>query len=617
MTKTAPRVLGISALFHDSAAALVEGDHIIAAAQEERFTRTKGDWRFPERAIAYCRDMLTDGHGLDAVAFYENPRLKLERIVDNAAENYPGGAPIWPRTLRTLHEINTRLCAQLSAIEPDPAKLFFTTHHRAHAASAFLPSPFDNAAVLVVDGVGEFASTSVWSGTGRTLTPVAEIRFPHSLGLFYSAFTQYCGFRVNFGEYKLMGLAPFGEPVFADRIRDELIDVRTDGSFRLNLEYFGFHTSESTINPLFELFFGQARRKPDEPVTKHHMDIARSVQTVINDTMTRLGRTALERTGQRHLCLAGGVALNCVANGHLLREIEGLEQLWIQPASGDAGGALGAALDVAAELAPRDAPRPAKTGGDAMQGASLGPEFGRDAIETALKQNDLVYETFGDEAALIGETVAMLADGKVVGHFAGRMEYGPRALGNRSILADPRPAEMLDRVNIKIKFREGWRPFAPVVLREAATDYFDEPVESPYMLLTSHIKTPFRTGDTLEQVRGRGVHEVAKLQREVETAISAVTHVDYSSRLQTVTQDTNPRVHRLLQAFKAATGCPMLLNTSFNVRGEPIVCTPEDAVRCFLNTHLDALVIGDFIVRRSSQPEAIRMKVGKVKFDAD
>ncbi len=616
MTRPGKSVLGISAHFHDSAAALVNGAEILAAVQEERFSRKKGDWRFPVNAIKYCRDQLPGEDNIDAIAYYENPAEKLDRIVCNAVANYPRGSLIWPQTLQTINELNSSLPRELLKLQPDPSKIFFTTHHRAHAASAYFPSPFDQAAVLVVDGVGEWNSTTIWNGEGHRLTPVDEIRFPHSLGLFYSAFTQYCGFKVNSGEYKLMGLAPFGDPVLTSKIRNEVIDLRPDGSFRLNLELFGFRTSFSTINPLFEDLFGRPARDESEPLSKHFMDVAASVQAITNEVMTALAATALRKTGKKNLCLAGGVALNCVANSHLLQSSKGLEKIWIQPAAGDAGGALGAALDVAISLSERD-DTTASNQRAAMTHSYFGPQYQITQIEHALKRHKLVYEKFDRDADLIDDIAKLLSEGNIVGHFDGRMEFGPRALGNRSILADPRPKDMLSKVNLKIKFREGWRPFAPIILDQFADKYFSGPTQSPYMLLVASIKPEYRVGETLSSLRAKGVFEVEKLQNGVGSKFGATTHVDYTSRLQTVNKKSNRRLAEIIEQFANLTDCPMLLNTSFNVRGEPIVCSPDDAARCFINTDMDVLAIGPFLVRKENQSAEIKARAGKVSFNAD
>ncbi len=528
----------------------------------------------------------------------------------------PRGAGLWPRTLITLRELAQDLPAHLQALCDDPDAVHFVPHHKSHAAAAFFPSPFDAAAVLVLDGVGEWSTTSLWSGRNGALSALAEIRFPHSLGLFYSAFTQYCGFKVNSGEYKLMGLAPFGSPAFQQKILDELIELKPDGSFALNMAYFGFDTGLSTTSPLFEMLFGQPARGPDDPMTPHYMDIAASAQAVLEQAVLRLAATTLKRTGQRNLCLAGGVALNCVANARLLREVPGLERLWIQPAAGDAGGALGAALEVARNRMRRPAaPKPAGT--DAMTESLLGPEYSTAQIRAALTRAKLVFEEPESEADLARLTAAALAENQIVGHFHGRMEFGPRALGNRSILADPRRKNALNRVNRRIKFREDWRPLAPIVLAEHAAELFEPPTDSPYMLLVAQLKPALRGTTTLADAKSRGISHPMQLQDAVTSDYSAVTHVDFSARLQTVDAASTTRARAILEAFHDQTGCPMLMNTSFNVRGEPIVCSPRDAIACFLNTHLDLLAIGPFLVRKSAQPGWIAKKIGRTRFAAD
>ncbi|WP_189799578.1 carbamoyltransferase N-terminal domain-containing protein [Tateyamaria sp. syn59] len=613
----APTILGISSHFHDAAAALVQGDRIIAAAQEERFTREKGDWRFPHKAIAYCLSQLPDGTKPDKVAYYEDPGLKAARILYTARRVAPGGAQMWPNMLRTLRAVSQELPHMLCEVARSPDDILFVPHHRSHASAAFHPSPFDSAAVLVLDGVGEWSTTSIWHGDAEGLRAISEITFPHSLGLFYSAFTQFCGFKVNSGEYKLMGLAPFGVPNMRKLIRDHLIDLRDDGSFALNMDYFGFDRSLSTTSPLFETLFKQPQRAPDAPVTAFHMNVAASAQAVLEDAVARLARTALETTGERRLCMAGGVALNCVANSYLLHTVPTLEALWVQPASGDAGGALGAAL----ELAHRSAPSPQHAKRDRMFGSLLGPDFDAGDIQSALDSAGLAYCHEPDPERYATDLAATLADQKIVGHFHGRMEYGPRALGNRSILADPRGVKTLNRVNRSIKFREDWRPFAPIVLADRAVDYFEAPHHSPYMLLVSKLREQHRGPANIRQARARGAAGPMALQTAVTSDVAAVTHVDFSARLQTVDPDTSAqngsRIGAVLRAFEAQTGCPMLLNTSFNVRGEPIVCTPQDAINCFLNTHMDVLAIGDFLVHKSEQPDWASQAVGRTRFDPD
>ena len=610
--------LGISSHFHDAAAALVQGDRIVAAAQEERFSRRKGDWHFPEHAIAYCLSQIPDGAAPDVVAYYEDPSLKIRRILDTARKVAPRGAPLWPRMVKTVRELSEGLPQQLLQLTGDADRVLFVPHHKSHAAAAFYPSPFEDAAVLVLDGVGEWSTTSMWTGTAQGLSPIAEIAFPHSLGLLYSAFTQYCGFKVNTGEYKLMGLAPFGEPLFASRIRDTLIDLRSDGSFALNMDYFGFETRESTSSPRFEMLFGQPQRRPEAAITPFHMNIAASIQAVLEEAVLRLAETALQRSGQRNLCLAGGVALNCLANSRVQTELAELDGLWIQPAAGDAGGALGAALEVANSRRVPRIPRCTRKG-DAMEGGRLGPAYADATIQTALSGAGLAFEKIDEPAAFAHAIATALVDKQVVGHFDGRMEFGPRALGQRSILADPRGRETLSRVNQSIKYREDWRPFAPLVLEDKVADYFDGPLDSPYMLFVAKLKPEHRGSCDLMQARAQGLSMTMELQAAVTSDVDAVSHVDFSARLQTVTGQGGHgrRIGEIVAAFEAMTGCPILLNTSFNVRGEPIVCSPEDAIECFLNTEMDALAIGPFVVRKSEQGDWVRRKVGRKKFAAD
>jgi len=612
-------ILGISGLFHDSAAALVQGPNILAAAQEERFGRKKGDCSFPSQSIEYCLAQIPEDHCLDALAFYENPTLKMDRIIRNATAMAPRGAPLWPQTLRTLLELNENLPRSLRSILDDPERIFFLSHHRSHAASAFYPSPFDRAAVLIVDGVGEWSTTSIWSGTDAGLTPVHELRFPNSLGLLYSAFTQYCGFSVNSGEYKLMGLAPFGRPIHRALIRDEMIEIKPDGSFALNMKFFEFHTGKSTISPLFGYLLGQPARLPSDPITQHFMDVAASAQTVIEEVMIALARTALESTGTRNLCLAGGVALNCVANSRVVSELDEMDGIWIQPAAGDAGGALGAALEVSRMRSGAQSVRRPKAQGepDKMQGAFLGPGYEDAEIEAALRANGIKFDTYTDDIGFCQVVVAALVAGQIVGHFDGRMEFGPRALGNRSILADPRPKGTLTRVNKRIKFREGWRPFAPMVLAEESDKFFDGSTENPYMLLVAHLREQSRIGPSMDEARCLGLRNLAELQEAVTSEFTAISHVDYSSRVQTLNQTSSTRAYRLLRAFFDKTNCPMLLNTSFNVRGEPIVNTPKDAIDCYLNTHIDVLAIGPYIAIKAAQTTEAHAKVGRTRYRAD
>jgi carbamoyltransferase len=587
-------ILGISAFYHDAAAALVCDGRITAAAQEERFTRKKNDPDFPGHAIDAClRQAGLTCRQLDAVVFYDKPILKFARVLETYLAVAPGGWRTFPTVLSNWLgerlDLRGTLRKELPDLRADCA-ILFTEHHQAHAASAFYPSPFPEAAILTVDGVGEWATTTIGTGRGSEVRLLEEIRFPHSLGLLYSAFTDYCGFRINSGEYKLMGLAPYGEPKYADAIRANLVDQRPDGSFRLNLDYFNFLGGTTMTNGRFHRLFGGPPRGRGEPIEQRHMDAARSIQVVCEEMMLRLARRARELTGCEDLCLAGGVALNCVANGRILRE-KIFRRLWIQPAAGDAGGALGAAL---AAWHSTEARTPDSS--DSMRGALLGPEYSENEIETVLKGHDAVYRRCSDDE-LLESTAGLLADEKVVGWFQGRMEFGPRALGNRSILGDARSPRMQSVMNLKVKFRESFRPFAPIVRRERVADYFELDEDSPYMLLVA----PVQAGLRRPLPAGTTGFDLLKAGR---STIPAVTHVDYSARVQTVTRAVNPRLYDLLLRFEQATGCGVLVNTSFNVRGEPVVCTPDDAYRCFMNTEMDYLVIGNFVIERLAQPRA-------------
>ncbi len=590
-------ILGLSAWYHDSAACLLRDGRIVAAAQEERFTRRKHDAGFPTLAVEHC--LRAGGIGpsdLAHVAFYEKPFLKFDRLLHTYLACAPHGLRSFLKAMPVWLREKLWQKAELAERVPGAGPILFPEHHESHAASAFFPSPYPEAAILTVDGVGEWTTTSYGVGTGNRLELQAELHFPHSLGLLYSAFTYYCGFRVNSGEYKLMGLAPYGEPRHADLIRRELIDLKPDGSFRLNLGYFDFPAGLTMTNERFHRLFGGPPRTPETPLDQRHMDLARSVQEVTEEVVLRLGRHVRRVTGRRHLCLAGGVALNCVANGRLLREGV-FDDLWIQPAAGDAGGALGAAL--VAWHGHLDQPREADGRTDAMQGGLLGPEFGRDEIREWLRGQGLEAEEVADDE-LAGRVAGWIAEGKVVGWFQGRMEFGPRALGARSILGDPRSARMQEVMNLKIKFRESFRPFAPSVLVERASEWFDLDRPSPYMLLVAPVaRQRWRGGGD----PGAGRPLLERLHA-VRSEIPAVTHVDHSARVQTVDGSFNPAYRRLLEAFDRLTGCPVLINTSFNVRGEPIVATPADAVRCFQRTHLDALALGPFLMRKSGDAPA-------------
>jgi carbamoyltransferase len=608
--------LGISAFYHDSAAALVVNGRIIAAAQEERFTRIKHDPAFPRHAVRYV--LAEAGLGLEdvsAVVFYDKPFLKFERLLETYHAFAPRGlrsfleaVPVWVKDKLFMRRLIRRELSELGTLK---APLWFTEHHLSHAASAFYPSPFREAAILTVDGVGEWTTTSIGRGAGHAIEVLKELHFPHSLGLLYSAFTFYLGFKVNSGEYKVMGLAPYGEAGgeqtarFKKRIETELIDIRPDGSFLLNLHYFAFpYGLQMTRDKKWEQLFGMPRRRPESCLRQEHMDLALAIQQVTEEVMVRLADTALRLTGCKNLVMAGGVALNCVANSRILREsLPG--NLWIQPAAGDAGGALGAAL--AASYLEGGVPRQ-PAGEDAMHGAYLGPAFLEQDIRNVLHKYGMEYVHIEDEAVLLGRTAGLLSEGHVVGWFQGRMEFGPRALGNRSILADATRPEMQARLNEKIKLREGFRPFAPSVREEDAARYFNLDVPSPYMLLVAPVNPSCRKPLP---------PDLARKLVYPRSELPAVTHVDYSARVQTVSPRDNPRFYRLLTACKAATGHGILVNTSFNVRGEPVVCTPEDALRCFMLTDMDDLVIGNFVLHKGRQSEAAKAQFGPGRFADD
>ena len=611
------RILGISAYYHDSAAALLVDGDIVAAAQEERFTRKKFDARFPSRSIAYCLDAaglkLAD---LTDIVFYDKPLLKFDRLLETYLGYAPRGVlsfaaamPVWLKEKLYLKSLLRRELAALGGIKKSAvAPLRFTEHHQAHAASAFFPSPFQRAAVLCLDGVGEWATTSVWLGEDNRLTAQWEIDFPHSLGLLYSAFTYYTGFKVNSGEYKVMGLAPYGAARYVDPILNELIDLKPDGTFRLNMRYFNFATGLTMTNGYFDRLFGGPARKPESPVTQREMDLAASIQKVTEEVMLRLARTVHRDLGTEYLCLAGGVALNCVANGRILREGP-YRDIWIQPAAGDAGGALGAALAVWHQY--HDSPRGPREG-DSMYGSYLGPAFSDSAIETSLNALGARYQRLADDE-LMRQVAGIIAAENVVGWFQGRMEFGPRALGARSIIGDARSSKMQSVMNLKIKYRESFRPFAPAVLAQRAADYFELDRPSPYMLLVAPVREELRTPMSAEQERLFGIDRL-NIPR---SSIPAVTHIDYSARIQTIHRETNPRFYELLKAFEALTGSAVLVNTSFNVRGEPIVCAPEDAYRCFMRTEMDYLVVGNYLLSKTDQPQVERDDSWKKEFELD
>jgi carbamoyltransferase len=598
-------ILGISAFYHDSAAALVSDGEIVAAAQEERFTRKKHDANFPTNALRYCiREAGVTCDDIDFVTFYEKPFLKFERLLETYLAFAPRGfgsfrmaMPLW---LKEKLFQKSLLIDLLRIDAPDvdwEKKLRFTEHHESHAASAFYPSPFATAAILTMDGVGEWATTSMGVGIGNQLSLNEEIRFPHSLGLLYSAFTYYTGFKVNSGEYKVMGLAPYGEPKFAQAIFDNLIDVQADGSFRMNMEYFDYCTGLRMTNGKFDALFGGPPRKPEDLLTQREMDLAASIQAVTEEIVLRLTRSLAAKTGEKNLCMAGGVALNCVANGKVLRDGK-FQNIWIQPAAGDAGGAVGAAL--ATYYLVSGAAR-STSGSDAMRGSYLGPAYSDADIAGRLRTIGARFDVL-DEAELIHEGARALATGEAVGWFQGRMEFGPRALGARSILGDPRSPTMQKLLNLKVKYRESFRPFAPAVLRQHVADWFELDCDSPYMLLVAGVRPERRRAMSDDD---KGLWGIDQLN-VVRSDIPAVTHVDYSARIQTVHADTNPRFHALLQSFEKLTGCPVVVNTSFNVRGEPIVCTPEDAFRCFMGTDIERLAIGNCLLQKKEQDPALK-----------
>jgi carbamoyltransferase len=590
-------ILGISAFYHDSAAALLSDGNIVAAAQEERFSRKKGDAAFPAQAVAYC--LGEGGIGVDdvvCVAFYDKPLLKFERILETYLGVAPRGfrsflkaGPIW---VKEKLFIDRQLRRELAGFE---GEILYAEHHESHAASAFFPSPFQEAAILTVDGVGEWATAAMGVGRGSDLELHRELHWPDSLGLLYSAFTYYTGFKVNSGEYKVMGLAPYGEPKYVDLILRELVDLKEDGSFTLNQRYFNYLTGLRMTSEAMDELFGGPPRTPESKLTQREMDLARSVQVVCEEIMLRMVRALHRETGLDNLCLAGGVALNCVANARILREGP-FRRLWIQPAAGDAGGALGVAQLVWHRHFQQ--PRQVPEGGDGMRGAYLGPEYTEADIEGCLRAQGAAFQRL-QRAELLRTVASLLAEEKVVGWFNGRMEFGPRALGARSILGDPRSPRMQAQMNIKIKFREGFRPFAPSVLREKVAEYFEMDCDSPYMLLVAPVKTERQIPMSEEQRRLWGIDQL----NVVRSDIPAVTHIDYSARIQTVSRDTNPDYYDLIREFECLTGCAVLVNTSFNVRGEPIVCTPDDAYRCFMRTHLDYLVLGPFLLDKTAQPQ--------------
>lgn len=601
MSHTNPVILGLSAYYHDSAAALLVGGEIVAAAQEERFTRVKHDHRFPRHAVDYClREAGIDASGIDHVVFYDKPFIKFERLLDTYLDFAPAGLqsfgmamPLWLKTkLHLPREIRRALGKGLKA------PVAFTGHHESHAASTFFPSRFEDAAILTVDGVGEWDTATIGHGRDNRIEILRTLHFPHSLGLLYSAFTYFCGFKVNSGEYKLMGLAPYGEPKYTREILTHLVDLKADGSLRMDMRYFNYCQGLTMTSPAFDALFGGPPRKPESPITAREMDLAASVQKVTEEVLLRMAGAARALTGSKYLCLAGGVALNCVANGKLLRSGV-FDDVFITPAAGDAGGALGAALFVHHQLLER--PRPARTT-DALKGSLLGPRFTDADVRTFLDSRAVPYTFHDSEDGLLAAVAAEMAAGKVVGWFHGRMEFGPRALGARSIIGDARNVEMQSQMNLRIKFRESFRPFAPCVLLEDVEQYFELDRESPYMLMVADVQPALRHQLTPDQERTMKDPDLRRRVNVPRSSIPAVTHVDMSARVQTVDEARHGRFYRLIREFKRQTGCSVIINTSFNIRGEPIVCTPEDAYRCFMGSDMDVLVLEGAVLRRTEQP---------------
>ncbi|QWD68652.1 carbamoyltransferase [Polynucleobacter sp. VK25] len=611
-------ILGISAYYHDSAACLVCDGGIVAAAQEERFTRKKHDSAFPDRAISYClKEAGILPHQVDYIVFYDKPFLKFERLLETYLAFAPNGLrsfitsmPIWLKDKLFQKSVITDALKDLWGKDIKwGERLLFSEHHLSHAASAFFPSPFESAAVLTMDGVGEWTTTSLAVGCGNKLEVIKEIHFPHSLGLLYSAITYYTGFKVNSGEYKVMGLAPYGKPIYAELIKKHLIDIKGDGSFALNMSYFNYCTGLTMTNKKFDSLFGGPPRLPESELTQREMDLAASVQAVTEEIVIKLARGIAKSTGQKNLCLAGGVALNCVANGKLLRE-NLFDDIWIQPAAGDAGGAVGAALGAYYIMLKQ--PREINSDSlDGMKGSYLGPEFSQAEIEAELKEGGAVFTSYGPDE-LVSRAAQALADGKAIGWMNGRMEFGPRSLGGRSILADPRSATMQRLLNLKVKYRESFRPFAPSVLREDVSEWFDLDADSPYMLMVADVAKSKRRVMSSEEEALFGIEKLNILRSDVPS----VTHVDYSARVQTVHEQTNPRYYYLIKRFKELTGCPVLVNTSFNIRGEPIVCSPSDAFRCFMGTELDILVVGNAFLEKSKQSQSLNFDY-KVSYGLD
>lgn len=604
-------ILGISAFYHDSAAALLKDGQIIAAAQEERFSRKKHDSSFPKKSIDYCLKEAGIGvTDLGYIAFYEKPLIKFERLLETYLAYVPFGIRSFIKAMPLWIKQKLFIKSFIEKELPCSAKIIFPEHHESHAASAFYPSPFKEAAILAVDGVGEWATTSIGIGNGSNIDILSELKFPHSLGLLYSAFTYYTGFRVNSGEYKLMGLAPYGEPKYVDLIKKELVDIKKDGSFKLNMQYFNYCAGLTMTNNNFHKLFGSAPRRPDhEKIEQRHMDIARSIQAVTEEIMLKMAKFVYEKTRQKYLCMAGGVALNCVANGKIMRE--GIfKKIWVQPAATDAGGALGAALAVWFGYLNKE--RKVDEEHDSMKAGLLGPSFSDKEIEEYLQQNNIPHEKI-NPLDVPKQAARVIAEQKVLGWFQGRLEYGPRALGSRSILADPRSEDMQSVINLKIKFRESFRPFAPTVLYEKASEYFELEYESPYMLVTAPVRQSKHLQVSQQDQKLFGIDKL-KLKRSV---VPAITHVDYSARVQTVKKQDNPLYYDTINEFFKLTGCPLVINTSFNVRGEPIVCTPQEAFNCFMRTNMDFLIMGSFLLDKTNQRSS-EIKIGDLsEFEAD
>ena len=600
-------ILGISAFYHDSAACLIQDGDIIAAAQEERFTRIKHDSAFPNNAIKYClKEAKISPDQIENIVFYEKPFLKFERLLETYLAFAPKGfvsfakaIPVWVKDKLFQKSVMTKELKSLLGKEVNwSERLLFSEHHLSHAASAFYPSPFEKAAILTLDGVGEWTTTSLAVGKGNEIKVIKEIKFPHSLGLLYSAFTYYTGFKVNSGEYKVMGLAPYGQPRYVNLIKDNLVNIADDGSFQLDMSYFNYATGLTMTNKKFDELFGGPPRTSETNLTQREMDLAASIQKVTEEIIIKLAKDIAKETGEKNLCLAGGVALNCVANGILLRE-KIFDNIWIQPAAGDAGGALGAALSIWYQHHNKE--RPPSKGRDAMKGSYLGPEFSDAEIEAELKACGAIFKKLS-ETEIIEEVVSALADDRAVGWMQGRMEFGPRALGGRSIIADPRSPKMQKQLNLKVKYRESFRPFAPSVLCEDVSEWFEHNEDSPYMLLVADLKEDKCLTMTKEEESLFGIDKL----NVPRSSVPAITHVDYSARIQTVHADTNPKYHAVISKFKEKTGCPLVVNTSFNVRGEPIICTPTDAFKCFMGTEMDLLAVGNYMLYKEQQDKELK-----------